>query len=671
MADYSYYDRDLSWISFNYRVLMEAKNPKVPLLERLRFVAIFSSNLDEFFRVRVSAIRSIEEIDKKKINQSAGLEKGLLKEIHGTIASQLDEYGQILRAILSELNRKGIFIPDSLDVLGREHKEEINHYFKTKILAYLRPYLFDVTRHGHFLNNQQLYLGLRLEKDKEEYFGYVNIPSDVLPRFHLVQENGNHYFVYLDDIVRENIHLVFPGFKILECKSVKLNKDADLHIDDEFSGDLVEKIEKQIRKRNLGTPSRFLYDSSMSGEMIDVFKDAFELYESDLVAGGRYHNLNDYFQIFNPTSHELDYQKQVPIRHAYIEEQDSMLKAIEDRDHLLHFPYQSYDYVLQFFNEAAVDPEVKEIYVTFYRMAKESVIGEALISAANNGKKVVVFMELKARFDEENNLIWSSRMKSAGVKIIYSIPGLKVHAKVALVRKKKISYGFFGTGNLNEKTSKIYCDHGLFSCDKQLTSELHHVFKFLHKRKNPPEFQHLIVSQFNAIDKFSSLIDREIAFQKAGKKARIVIKVNNLEEKGMIAKLYEAAEAGVEVIVLARSICCLVPETSGIQVIRLVDRYLEHARVFYFNNEGNPEVFLGSSDWMTRNLHRRIEVCFPLYHQGLKEELISILDLQLSDNTNAVKLDPEINNIPIQNDKPPVNAQGDTYTLVESWNRSI
>ncbi|MEM9329663.1 MAG: polyphosphate kinase 1, partial [Bacteroidota bacterium] len=493
--------------------------------------------------------------------------------------------------------------------------------------------------------------------------------SDVLPRFQFVPgEDGSHHFVYLDDIVRDNVGLVFQGFNVLECKSVKLNKDADLHIDDEYSGDLVEKIQKQIQKRNLGTPSRFLYDKSMSMEMVNYFTMAFNLKESDLVAGGRYHNLSDYFQVFNPSTNDLEYEKLSPLRSSSLDAYQSILEAISDRDHLLHFPYQTYDYVLQFFSEAAIDPDVEEIYVTFYRMAKDSVIGEALISAANNGKKVIVFMEVKARFDEENNLLWSTRMKNAGIKIIYSIPGLKVHAKVALVRKKDKSFGFFGTGNLNEKTAKIYCDYGLLTCDEGMTSELLQVFKFLHKKKTPENFSDLIVSQFNAIPTFTSLIEREIAAAKKGQPARIVIKVNNLEEQDMIANLYQAAEAGVTVTVLARSICCLVPQTLGIKVVRLVDRYLEHARVFYFHNEGREEVYLGSSDWMKRNLHHRVEVSFPIKEQTLKDQIITIINLQLADNMNAVTLDEQMQNNPVPPAEPAVNAQLSTYHQVATWN---
>jgi len=665
--EHKFYNRDLSWISFNYRVLMEAKKEHVPLLERLRFIAIYSSNLDEFFRVRVASLRSIKEIDKKKINESVGLENNLIQQIHQEIGKQLTDYGQTLGVILEELKAKGLYIGYSPDDLSDLEKDSLLQYFQTKVMAYLWPCVFDVSKSDPFLDNQQLYLALKLEKDGEKHFGYVNIPSNYLPRFEMVKaRDGGYLFLYLDDIVRANIDLVFPGYTVLECKSIKLNKDAELNIDDEFSGDLAKKIEKQIKKRNLGTPSRFLYDNSISEELLSVFESTFSLNKEDLVAGGRYHNLNDYFQIGNPTNENLEYLKQRPILHRGIEAEGSMLKAMEKGDRLLHFPYQSYDYTLRFFNEAAIDPEVKEIYVTFYRMASSSVIGEALISAANNGKKVVVFVELKARFDEENNLIWASRMENAGIKIIYSIPGLKVHAKVALVRKKKISYGFFGTGNLNEKTAKIYSDFGLFSCHEGMTSELLKVFKFLHKRKEPGAFSHLFVSQFNALEGFRSLIDTEIKNAQAGKKAKIIVKVNNLEEKEMIGKLYAAAEAGVQVKVLARSICCLVPETAGIEVIRVVDRYLEHARIFYFENEGEPKVYFGSSDWMTRNLHHRVEVCFPLEDEIVKKRAIEILILHANDNTNAVQLSPTLENIAIEVGEPAVNAQADSYELLKS-----
>ena len=663
-----FFDRDLSWISFNYRVLMEAKNPSVPLLERLRFIAIYSSNLDEFFRVRVSNIRSIEQIDKKNIRRSTEVTTGLLAQIREVIGNQLNEYGQSLQKILQELKERQIMIQAPIENLSTESQDQLGKYFRTKVLAYLRPYIFDVNESEPFLNNQMLYLALKLKKEGGSHFAYVNIPSDVLPRFYHIKEGDTHHFVFLDDIIRAHIGWVLPSFEIEECVAIKLNKDAELYIDDEYSGDLVEKIEKQITKRDLGAPSRFLYDGASSEELLGKFSEVFGLEPNDLVAGGRYHNLNDFFQIYNPTNTALEYDRLPVVPSRAIDQTQSVLKAMESGDQLLHFPYQDYNYVLQFFNEAASDTEVTDIYVTFYRMASNSIIGEALISAANNGKKVIVFMELKARFDEANNLKWSERMKAAGIRIIYSMPGLKVHAKVALVRKKGRNYGFFGTGNLNEKTAKIYCDHGLLSCDPVMTGELLQVFKFLHKRKEPAGFNDLVVSQFNAIDKFTSLIDREIAHAQAGKTARLIIKVNNLQEKCMIEKLYQAAEAGVSVTVLARSICCLVPGTHGITVLRLVDRYLEHARAFYFYNNGASELYMGSADWMNRNLHSRIEVCFPLKDQGLKQQIIDILELQIADTTNVVALDPDLNNVYRTASPQKVNAQSQTRDLVLQWN---
>ena len=669
MNDYPFFDRDLSWISFNYRVLMEAQNPDVPLLERLRFLAIYSSNLDEFFRVRVANIRSIEQIDKKKIRQSTGVQSGLLERIRAEASQQLPEYGRTLGTVLDALKEKNIVVGASIEELSPAHQEELGDYFRSKVLAYLRPHIFGVSDAAHFLKNQVLYLGLKLQRGEELAYAYVNIPSHELPRFQHLKDGAVNYFVYLDDIIRTYIGMVFPTYEILECKSIKLNKDAGLYIEDEYAGDLVEKIEKQIKKRDLGAPSRFLYDGSMSQEMLQQFVDAFALEAGDLVEGGTRHNLNDLFQVYNPTGLSLEYPRAHPVRSKAMDHSRSVLKAMETADQLLHFPYQSYDYVLQFFNEASASSRVKEIYVTFYRMAADSVIGEALISAANNGKKVVVFMELKARFDEANNLKWSSRMKEAGIKIIYSMPGLKVHAKVALVRAKDRDYGFFGTGNLNEKTAKIYCDYGLFSCDPQMTSELYQVFKFLHKKKEPAGLNDLIVSQFNAIDQFKALIDREVALARSGQEGRIIVKVNNLQEKQMIGKLYEAAANGVKVTVLARSICCLVPGTEGIEVLRLVDRYLEHARAFYFLNAGHEEVYLGSADWMNRNLHSRIEVCFPVKAPALRQQIIDVLELQIADHTNVVSLDADLKNHYRPSEGARVNAQSATRALVEDWNQ--
>jgi len=673
-----FHNRDLSWLKFNYRVLEEAKDPTVPLLERLRFLAIYSANLDEFFRVRVADIRKLEGIKKEKINKKLKfIPSELLENIHEVVSGQLNEYGQVLQLVLALLEEEGMILVKKDHLLNTNQKEAILHYFKTSVLTFLRPKIWEVNQSDDFLNNRKLYFALRLRKAGNTYFAYLNIPSDQLPRFfNLPSKDEKHYFMYLDDLIRHHLDIVFPGYEILECVSIKLNKDADLHIDDEYSGDLVEKIQKQIKKRDLGNPSRFLFDASISQDLLDCLKLKFGLSNQDLVSGGQYHNLNDYFQLPNPIGQHLENEKLKPIIHPPFHNERSIFKAIEDKDHLLHFPYQSYDYVLQFFNEAAIDPTVEEINVTFYRMAEKSFIGDALISAAQNGKIIKVFMELKARFDEENNLYWASKMEKVGIKIIYSIPGLKVHAKVALVKKREENgavtyYGFYGTGNLNEKTAKIYVDHALLTCDNRMNEELAALFNFLYKRKQPKEFNYLLVSQFNIVDRFTSMIDREIMHQKSIGNGHIIIKLNNLEEKKIIEKLYEASNEGVKIEMIVRGICCLKPGVPGlsenITVRRLVDKFLEHARVFYFHNNGDEEVYSGSADWMSRNLLRRIEVIFPILNNENRDELINMLKIQLADNLKAHDLNTGLD--PIPTEKNNSRAQVDTYEYIQSLRR--
>ncbi|MGL1888428.1 MAG: polyphosphate kinase 1 [Reichenbachiella sp.] len=677
-----YFDRDLSWLTFNHRVLQEAQSPDVPLLERLKFLAIYSSNQDEFFRVRIATIRNYIRLDRKKINKALDYDpKKVLAKIQERVKEQLDEYGKTLRDnVLKELEKSGVFVL-SPELLNQAQTFDTLYYFKTQILCYLQPYIFGVTGREPFLNNRELYFALRI---KNKYsgavdFAYLNIPSNIIPRFYqLPAPNVQFHYMFLDDIIRMNLDFVFPDYEILECQSIKMNKDADLNIEDEFSGDLVEKIQNQIKKRNLGTPSRFLYDQTMSQDLLTYLTDSLDLMDDDLVAGGHYHSLFDFFQLPNPIGKSIEYESQTPLRHNRIDEHRSIFSAIDEADRMLHFPYHSYNYILQFFNQAAIDPHVKEINVTFYRMASDSLIGHALISAAKNGKKVTVFMELKARFDEANNLHWAEKMQKAGVKIIYSIPGLKVHAKVALVKQKTESgaiknYCFFGTGNLNEQTASIYADHGLLTCDKDMGEELDSLFKFLYRRKQPNEFKNLLVSQFNIIEGYSGLIDREVENVKQGKKGHIIIKLNNLEERGMIDKLYEASRAGVKIEMIVRSICCLIPGVVGmsenITVRRIVGRYLEHGRVFWFSNNGEDELYMGSADWMKRNLKSRIEVNFPIKRKKLKNQMLELLKIQLKDNTKAVELDQQMNNIPVAQEENTrlYNSQVDSYSMIKKW----
>lgn len=681
----TYFNRDLSWLTFNYRVLQEAQSNEVPLFERLRFLAIYSSNQDEFFRVRVANIRRLVEIDKKKINKALDIHPNvLLDKIHDRIQIQLDEYGNTLRNhVLKELEKNGIYIL-SPEQLNEDQRAACLYYFKTKVLSFLQPYHFNLAIREPFLNNRELYFALKLRSKYSQgiKFAFLNIPSNRLPRFFKIPSPSfQFHYIFLDDIVAMHLDFVFPDYEVLECKSIKMNKDADLNIEDEFSGDLVEKIQKQIQKRNLGVPSRFLYDRTMSPELLENFQDVFHLSEDDLVSGGRYHSLFDFMDFPNPVGHSLEFETQEPLRNHKIDRHRSIFTAIDESDQMLHFPYHSYNYILQFFNQAAIDPHVAEIKVAFYRMASDSLIGNALISAAKNGKKVTVFIELKARFDEENNLLWAEKMQKEGIRIIYSIPGLKVHAKVALVKKKtddgsnKI-YCFFGTGNLNEKTASIYCDHGLLTCHDKMGQELDELFKYLYKRKQPKPFKHLLVSQFNIVDEFNKLIQREVDHVKNGKEGKIIVKLNNIEERGMIDKLYEASRAGVKIEMIVRSICCLIPGIGGmsenITVRRIVGRYLEHARVFWFNNAGKDELFMGSADWMKRNLKSRVEVTFPVYDDEVKQEVKEILNLQLKDNTKAVILDENLTNVKIEPNKGEhlYNAQFDTYAMVKKWEQT-
>ena len=653
------FNRDLSWLTFNYRVLMEAMDTNVPLLERLRFIAIYSSNLDEFYRVRVANIRNIKQIDKKKINKRIDFNaNSLLEDIHKEVNKQLSEYGSVLDTIIGELKERSHVICMDSEEVPKEIYPELLHYFKTQVSAFLKPQKLNAEV-PLFLDNQGIYLAVQLQNGIVEI---VNIPTQHLSRFSSFRVANKTYYIFLDDIIRIHLDILFPNNIAVSSYAIKLNKDSDLQIDDEFAGNLVKKIEKQIQKRNLGVPSRFLFDQQIDKTLLDKLVSKLELTSEDLIAGGRYHNLNDFFQIDIKDS-DIVYPQVESVQVDELNASRSIFKSIDKQDRLLHFPYQSYDYVLQFFNEAAIDPEVEEINVTFYRMAKQSFIAEALISAVKNGKKVVVFMEVKARFDEKNNLDWARKMRAAGVKIVYSLPGLKVHAKVALVKKSNRMYGFFGTGNLNEKTSEIYCDHGLLSKNEAMTRELSNVFQHLLTRYTPPPFEHLIVSQFGALEAFIEKIDREIQHAEAGREARIIIKVNNLQESTLIEKIYEASDKGVDVKMIVRSICCLVPNKK-LKVKRIVDRYLEHGRVFYFHNDGAQEVYLGSSDWMNRNLHRRIEVSFPIHEDAMKQEILTILKYQWKDDVKGVWLSKKI-----VNERPTleknIRAQTSTYEYLK------
>ena len=689
MADdnkYVFLNRDLSWLSFNHRVLMEAADKTVPLYSRISFLSIFSSNLDEFFRVRMPSIFAFTSIEAKKTSIREEYPKDLVQQVQTEVHRQLEEFGAVLKKqILPELAENHIWLYYD-DPIRAEHKETVREYFLSKVLSFLQPIILRKENQSTvFLDNNALYFIVDMEAPDQpgvHLYAVLNIPSANLPRFsELPMLGDDHYILFLDDVIRENLQEVFPAFTVHGAWSIKLTRDAEMSIEDEFIGDIAEKIEKQLEKREVGHATRLLYDGTMPALVKDFVQKYLLLRDEEMAEGGRYHNLKDLGSLPNPQKGKLTQSNWPSVAHSGFDNHRSIFQSITEQEKMLHLPYHSYNYILRFFNEAAIDPNVKEIYVTLYRVAADSHIVNALISAAKNGKKVTVFVELKARFDEANNLKWSKKMKAAGIKIINSIPGLKVHAKVALVKriegKDWKNYSFMATGNFNEATGRFYTDHVLFTSNKEFGIELEWLFDYLQSRKQPAEymkipFQHLLVSQFNIIKRFEKLIDREIKNAKKGRPAGIIIKLNNLQERAMIEKLYEASRAGVKVQLLVRSICSLAPGVTGqsenITVHRIVDRYLEHARVFVFHNNGEPQYFMGSADWMNRNLHSRIEVIFPVYDPAFGEELNHILQLQLNDNRKAVYVNTALDNQRCTNDQAPLAAQQAIYEFVKSKN---
>jgi len=669
--------RDISWLSFNYRVLQEAKDPAVPLLERLKFLAIYSSNLDEFFRIRVAGIRKLKKVGKKTKAQLDFDPREVLKEIHTIVNRQQEEIAIIFeKQIVPELRRHHINILRRMD-LNTEQRRFAESYFNDNLLPFVMPVLLVKQRIRPFLANAHLYLAAHLRPRKkplaESEYALVKIPSDQLPRFIPLPPSapGSHDLIMLDDIVRNSVTWLFPGYEIQDTYSIKLTRDAELYIDDEYSGDLVAKIKNSLQKRQVGPASRFVYDREMPEHLLAYLQETFELRKNDMLPEGRYHNNFDFFKFPDFGLSHLKNKPLPPLQHPNLGNAENPFEVIGRKDQLLHVPYQSYDAVVHFFEKAAIDPAVTHIKVIQYRVAKNSRIISALMEAVKRGKQVSAFVEIKARFDEAANLEWGERMEKAGIRVHYSFPGVKVHSKLALVRRIEEGhprlYSYLGTGNFHEDTAKIYSDFGLFTADQRLCGEVSAVFTYLENIKPPKdEFKHLLVGKFNLRPGLYALIDHEIAEAKQGRPASMILKLNSLEDRGIISKLYEASAAGVKIKLIIRGICCLVPGVPGlsehIEIVSIVDRFLEHARVFVFHNGGQERIFLSSADWMERNLSFRIETTFPVYDPDLKAEIMALLDLQLNDNVKARILDAKnLNEYRRTGTDIPVRAQIETY----------
>lgn len=646
-----YINRDISWLSFNDRVLTEAGRPEVPLLEKLQFLAIFSSNLDEFYRVRMPVLMAWKKIKKKTTDQVVpNLDIGTYKKASKIIDKQQEKFGLFLTDIIQQLAAENIILIYNQEIPLAVKSLAAKYFFST-IASYLQ--IIPVNEEFSFFPiNNRLYFALTDNNTTDLFI--VNIPADRINRFFTCQANSTTYVVFIEDIIK----LFLPNLikdKSLNFYTFKITRDAELNLQDEFDGDIAQKIEAEVNKRDLGYATRFLHQPGFPEQLIERLAVLFDLRKSSIVAGGYYHNLKDFFS-FPIKQEALSFPKQQQIE-VHRDFEHSLFDQLDQKDILICTPYESFDPILRFFNEAAIDPEVVEIHTTLYRIAGDSRIAQALATAAKNGKKVNVFVELKARFDEANNIHWSRIMKEQGVRISYSIPNLKVHAKIALVKRKDgKESALFGTGNLNEKTATVYTDYFLMTSNHLLTAELGQLFEFLPNRKKPNSatdilFQHLLVAQFNLKQTFIGLIDEAIAQLKQGIATSIKIKLNNLEEESLINKLYEASQAGVKVQLLVRGICRLKPQVKGLSeniiVKRIVGRYLEHGRIFIFRYGGDTKVYLGSSDWMDRNIYRRIETCFPILETALSKKIQQLFEIQFADDIEATFIDDLGQNIPI------------------------
>ena len=688
---YKYFKRDISWLSFNYRVLMEADDKSLPIYERIRFLSIYASNLEEFYEVRVSEHRG-DIVRKNYIDESAETSEERLENITREVNRQQQDFYRIFsEGLLPELRRHKIYLYKDSEP-EEFHRDFIYNYFNEEVFPFLSPVTIQKGVKT-FIRDRRLYLivNMRNKVTSEPYRVLIKIPFSKVPRFiPLPSYKGMHYYMFVDDVIRANLPVVFPGYNVEGCYSIKISRDADIYIDDNNAGDsrdFVNEIKVKVGKRKIGALSRFMYDLAMPEDMLEYVCEVLGIEGDDLIVGGRYMNLQDLIKLPNPVGVELKQVVPHPMRVPYLDKAGSVFSVIIQRDILLHFPYQSFDYLLHFLNEASLDPNVEEIKITQYRVAENSAVINSLIKAVENGKKVTVFVELKARFDEENNVSTAESMEQAGIKIIYSLRGLKVHAKVAVIMRKgeNCDFAYLSTGNFNEKTATIYSDMALLTCNKDLIGDVSDLFSILERQETTPKcagnikndirknynisFKHLLVARFNMVPEVIRMIEREKEHVKQGRRGYIILKMNGLHDKQMIDVLYGASEAGVEIHLIVRGICCLVPDqpySKNIHITRIVDMFLEHSRVWYFYNDGKEDLYLTSADWMRRNINRRIETAFPILCPELKREVTDILKIQLQDNVKACAIDENLNNIFKRNDMPPLRAQLAIYEYIKN-----
>ena len=662
----TYVNRELSWLKFNARVLQEAADEKVPLLERLRFAGIFSNNLDEFFKVRYATVKRVamNESSDKELGVHA---KELLEEITKEVIQLQDESLSIINTITEELEKEQIFIVNEKTLLP-EHEAFVNTYFYDKV----RPALFTIILNDlekfPQLKDDVAYLAVKMTLKEDEkasgvqkffsskaykekiQYALIELPTTLNRFIELPQVDDKHYIIMLDDVIRFCLHLIFSifNYESLSANMIKITRDAELDIDDDLSKSFVEKISSSVEDRRKGAPVRFVYDKTIDKDTLHFLIEKMGIVNTDsVIPGGRYHNRRDYMSFPSLGRTDLTYAPIHPLPVKGLTSEESLLKKIAEKDYLQFTPYHTFSNIIWFLREAALDPKVKSVKITIYRLAKNSQVVNSLINAVKNGKKVTVQIELQARFDEESNIRYAEQLKAEGVKLIFGVRGLKVHSKICVIEREEGKgikrYGFISTGNFNESTAKVYTDYTLFTANQDILKEVNKVFNFFETNYNIQKYKHLIVSPHYTKKILKQLIDEEIKNAKAGKEAYIKLKMNNITSYKMIDKLYEASRAGVKIQMIVRGICCLVPGIEGmsenIEVISIVDKFLEHPRLFIFGNNGNPKVYISSADWMTRNISFRVEVGCPIYDETIKQELIDTFEISWADNVKARVID--------------------------------
>lgn len=688
LTENRYIDREKSWLAFNFRVLQEAGDERVPLLDRLRFLGIFSNNLDEFFRVRYAAIRRLAMSGITGEKELGGISaQNLLKYITETVIDHQSESLRILSIIEKELEKENVFIINETEI-NKEQQDFIREFFIQKVSPELVTIILNDLDEFPLLRDTSGYLAVKLvmkpnetssilEKikiKKDVRYAVIEMPKNINRFVVLPTNNDKQYIILLDDVIRFNLNQIFNIFdyESISAHMIKITRDAQLELDSELNKSFIEKISSGVKDRRLGEPVRFVYDQSIDKDTLKFFLNRMGINSKDsIIPGGRYHNRRDYMDFPNLGRFDLLYKTKTPLPVVGLSMEGSILKMIENRDFLINTPYQSYSYIIKFLREAALDPRVTAIKITLYRLAKNSQIVSSLINAAKNGKKVVVQIELQARFDEASNIYYAEMMQTEGIELIFGVKGLKVHCKLCCIERideqgKLKRYGFISTGNFNESTAKVYTDVTLLTSHQQILKEASKVFEFFQINYRLHRYKHLIVSPHHTRSKFTKLIDREILNASLGKEAYIKLKMNSLSDTKMIDKLYEASRAGVKIQLIVRGICSLIPGVKGmsenIEAISIVDAYLEHSRVYIFANDGDPEVFISSADFMTRNLDARVEVSCPIYDEAIKKELMDVFEIGWKGNVKArfhsEKLD---NKYRLRGDNPVFRAQQETY----------